>query len=44
MLFLLAFCSVVWAESTVKTMLDELLKIAKKCDCEQVDNFYTGLV
>ena len=40
MLFLLAFCSVVCAESTVKIMPDELLKIAGKCGCERVDNFY----
>ena len=40
MLFLLAFCSVICAESTVRIMPDELLKIAEKCGCEQVDNFY----
>ncbi len=39
-LFLLAFYSVVCAETTVKMMPDELLKIAAKCDCEQVDDFY----
>lgn len=39
-LILLAFCSVVYAESTVKIMPDELLKIAAKCNCEQVDDFY----
>jgi len=39
-LFLLAFDGVLCAESTVKIMPDELLKIAEKCGCEQVDNFY----
>jgi len=39
-LFLLALCSVVCAETKVKIMPDELLKIAEKCACEQVNDFY----
>jgi len=37
---LLVFYGIVYAKSPVKLLPDELLDVAEKCDCEQIDNFF----